>query len=84
MATAGSGSRGPPPHRCAFSTPAIACRVRAIGSALRLKQRFGSGYQVSVSVLPVRASGPATAEVAAAMAVNAAAIKQLFKVRGGK
>ena len=81
---AGSVRRGPQTPRRACWAPTSAFRVRAIGSALRLKQRFGSGYQVSVSVLPVRASGPATAEVAAAMAVNAAAIKQLFKVRGGK
>ncbi|KAL4859820.1 ABC transporter A family member 2 [Chlorella vulgaris] len=53
-------------------------RVRAIGSALRLKQRFGSGYQLSVSVMPPRATPAAGAE-AAAVAANAAAVKALFK-----
>ena len=60
----------PPPHT-------HACRVRAIGSALRLKQRFGSGYQLSVSVLPARSFANVDA---AAVATNAAAVKRLFQV----
>jgi ABC-type multidrug transport system ATPase subunit len=52
-------------------------RVRAIGSTLRLKQRFGSGYQLSVSVLPPhRLAAVEAARVEAA----AEAVKSLFKV----
>ncbi|KAI7842323.1 hypothetical protein COHA_003963 [Chlorella ohadii] len=54
--------------------------VRAIGSSLRLKQRFGSGYQLSVSVLPPRGAG-ATSDASSAevQAANAAAVKRMFK-----
>jgi hypothetical protein len=52
--------------------------VRAIGSSLRLKQRFGSGYQLSVSVLPARSFAHTNST---AVATNAAAVKRLFKVR---
>ncbi|EFN57675.1 hypothetical protein CHLNCDRAFT_57211 [Chlorella variabilis] len=55
-------------------------RVRAIGSALRLKQRFGSGYQLSVSVLPARSFANVDA---AAVATNAAAVKRLFQAELG-
>ena len=48
--------------------------MRAIGSSLRLKQRFGAGYQLSVSVLPARAGAASTEALAAA----AAGVKALF------
>ncbi len=61
--------------------PSSPCHsVRAIGSSLRLKQRFGSGYQLSVSVLPPRGAG-ATSDASSAevQAANAAAVKRMFK-----
>ena len=60
--------------------PTNGCRVRAIGSSLRLKQRFGSGYQLSVSVLPVRTGATNPDASLQAMAASAAAVKDLFKV----
>ena len=57
-------------------------RVGAIGSTLRLKQRFGSGYSLSVSVLPPQAAtAGAGAEDAEVVARRAAAVKAFFKVR---
>jgi hypothetical protein len=65
------------PHRAWLARPLHPCRVRAIGSTLRLKQRFGSGYQLSVSVLPPhRLAAVEAARVEAA----AEAVKSLFKV----
>lgn len=60
-------------------------RVRAIGSGLRLKQRFGSGYQLSVSVLPPKGLGVGNGDTAAAeaQAAGTAAAKRMFKASLG-
>lgn len=51
----------------------------AIGSSLRLKQRFGSGYQLSVSVLPP-SSGALDADDVELLEERAEAVKAFFKV----
>ncbi|GAB4824042.1 hypothetical protein N2152v2_011088 [Parachlorella kessleri] len=53
-------------------------RVCAFGSTLRLKQRFGSGYQLSVSVLPATAAGQVQ-ESAEVLAQRARDVKAFFK-----
>lgn len=58
--------------------PEAACRLGAIGTTLRLKQRFGSGYQLSVSVMPATATSDDQAPL---LAQRAKAVKELFQVR---
>jgi len=55
-------------------------KLRCIGTSLRLKQKFGSGYQVAVSVVPPRGS-QADLQMVAARADN---IKQYFRERLGE
>eukprot|EP00197_Chlamydomonas_leiostraca_P014447 CAMPEP_0202859992 /NCGR_PEP_ID=MMETSP1391-20130828/1884_1 /ASSEMBLY_ACC=CAM_ASM_000867 /TAXON_ID=1034604 /ORGANISM="Chlamydomonas leiostraca, Strain SAG 11-49" /LENGTH=1190 /DNA_ID=CAMNT_0049539111 /DNA_START=105 /DNA_END=3677 /DNA_ORIENTATION=- len=54
-------------------------RLRCIGSSIRLKQRFGTGYQVACSVQPPRGS---QADLVA-LAQRAAGLKAYFKERLG-
>ena len=56
--------------------------MRAIGSALRLKQTYGSGYQLSVSLQPALRAGEAAGNGGSARdpAAAAAAVKELFQV----
>jgi hypothetical protein len=53
------------------------CRISALGSTLHLKQRFGSGYQLSVSVLP---GGDGQHPSPAALEQRAVDVKAFFKV----
>ena len=49
--------------------------LRALGPSLRLKQRFGSGYQLSVSCAPVRTGALPRAQLAERVAAVAAFFK---------
>jgi ABC-type multidrug transport system ATPase subunit len=51
-------------------------RLRALGSGLRLKQRFGSGYQLSVSCAPPKAGAISKEELASRIE----AVSAFFKV----
>lgn len=50
--------------------------LRALGPSLRLKQRFGSGYQLSVSCAPVRAGALPRAQLAERVAAVSAFFKE--------
>ena len=52
-------------------------RLRAVGPSLRLKQRFGAGYSLSVLVALPKGAAPDPA----ALAQRADAVRALFKVR---
>lgn len=56
-------------------------RVRCIGSSLRLKQKFGAGYQVSISVMP---SGGMSSGNLAALEGRALGVKRYFKTYLGE
>ena len=55
-------------------------RIRAIGSSIRLKQKFGAGYQVSISVLPPGGSQLNLADMAAKADVVKAAFRQVLQL----
>ncbi|KFM23420.1 ABC transporter A family member 2 [Auxenochlorella protothecoides] len=57
-------------------------QLRALGTPLRLKQRFGSGYQLSVSVVP-RVTGADGAAAARAQAARADEVRAYFRAALG-
>lgn len=65
------------PTRSHTHPPRPWARIRGIGSTLRLKQRFGSGYQLAVSVLPPATTVHVDPEL---LAQRSHAVRAFFKV----